>query len=237
MLPFLGLQTPFPPTHTAQDDQGGLLAIGGGLHPERLIDAYRRGIFPWGTYEDEPVWYAPQPRMVLFPAELKISRSLRKTLRRGDYEVSVNRDFAAVIAACAATPREGQNGTWICPLMQAAYRRIHADGWAHSVEVRMGGELAGGLYGLAIGRAFFGESMFSWRTDASKIAFAHLCRLLLDEGVEMIDCQMHTAHLESLGGRLLSRTAFEAWLVRLIAPFAPPAQKRTLARSPLVYSW
>ena len=178
-----------------------MLAIGADLSPERILDAYRRGIFPWGTYEGYPLWYCPDPRMTLFPNQVRISRSLLKTLRRRDYEVRLDFDFAAVIEACATTLRPGQDGTWITPDMQAAYLRLHELGWAHSVETWKEGKLVGGLYGLAIGGMFYGESMFSWRTDASKIAFAHLARYLEQEGFGMIDCQMHTDHLASLGAR------------------------------------
>ncbi len=212
MIPYLGLLDPFPPVGTARPDMGGLLAIGGDLSTARLLDAYLNGIFPWGTFEGYPLWYSPDPRMVLFPAEFRCTRSLRKTLHRSGYQVRFDSNFPAVIAACAATLRPGQDGTWISPDMMAAYIRLHELGWAHSVEVYAEGELIGGLYGLAIGRMFYGESMFSRRSNASKIAFAHLVSYLRAHDFAMIDCQMRTEHLASLGGREIPRADF---LVRL----------------------
>ncbi len=208
MIPLLGPLDSFPPIETARRDMGGLLAIGGELAPERLLDAYRRGIFPWGTVDGLPLWYSPDPRMVLFPQEFRLSRSLRKTLRAGKFEVRFDTDFPGVMDACAATPRRGQDGTWITPEMKSAYVRLHELGWAHSVESYEGGKLVGGLYGLAIGRMFYGESMFSHRTDASKVAFSHLIAYLLDKQFGMIDCQMYTDHLASLGGREIPRGWF-----------------------------
>lgn len=220
MICFLGPLDPFPPVEQAREDMGGLLAAGGGLHPERLLDAYRQGIFPWGTVEGHPLWYSPDPRMVLFPEEFRLTRSLRKTLRAGKFEVRFDTDFPGIMDACAATPRAGQDGTWITPEMKAAYIRLHELGWAHSVESYEGGRLVGGLYGLAIGRMFYGESMFSHRTDASKVAFAHLIAYLLDNQFGMIDCQMYTDHLASLGGREVPRDLF---LGRLSALTVAPA--------------
>lgn len=205
---------------------GGLLAIGADLAPERLLAAYRQGIFPWGTYETQPLWYCPDPRMVLFPQEIRITRSLRKTLRRGGYEVRLDSDFAGVIRRCASTPRPDQDGTWITPDMEAAYQRLHELGWAHSVETWVEGELAGGLYGLAIGGMFYGESMFAHRTDASKIAVAHLARYLAQEGFGMIDCQMHTDHLASLGAREIAVGDFLTRLHALTAQQRPPGPWR-----------
>ena len=217
MIPFLGPLDPFPPVESAPPDLGGLLALGGDLSPARILDAYSRGIFPWGTLEGHPLWYSPHPRMVLFPDELRVTRSLRKTLRAGRYEVRFDSDFASVIAACAATPRRGQDGTWITTDMQDAYIRLHELGWAHSVETHDEGGLAGGLYGLAIGGMFYGESMFARRTDASKIAFAHLVRYLRENGFGLIDCQMRTDHLASLGAREIPRREFTARLADLVA--------------------
>jgi leucyl/phenylalanyl-tRNA--protein transferase len=208
MLPFLGPLDPFPPVESARRELGGLLAIGADLAPDRLLDAYLRGIFPWGTYEGQALWYSPDPRMILFPEEFRLSASLRKTLRTGHYEVRLDSDFPAVIAACAAMPRPGQDGTWISPPMMDAYIRLHELGWAHSVEVYAEGNLIGGLYGLAIGRMFYGESMFARRSNASKIAFAHLVRYLLAHDFGLIDCQMRTEHLASLGAREIPRHAF-----------------------------
>jgi leucyl/phenylalanyl-tRNA--protein transferase len=202
----------------ARADMGGLLAIGADLSPARILNAYRHGIFPWGTVGRQPLWYSPDPRMVLFPEEFRLTRSLRKTLRARQYEVRFDSDFAAVIGACAATPRPGQDGTWISRDMMDAYIRLHELGWAHSVEVYMEGNLTGGLYGLGIGRMFYGESMFSWRNNASKIAFAHLVRYLLAHDFGMVDCQMRTEHLASLGGREVPRDDFLARLQQLIGP-------------------
>jgi leucyl/phenylalanyl-tRNA--protein transferase len=162
--------------------------------------------------------------MVLFPGEIRISRSLRKTLRRGDYAVRLDTAFDAVIAACAQTPRPGQNGTWIAPEMREAYQELHRLGFAHSVETWIDGELAGGLYGVAIGHAFYGESMFAWRTDASKIALAHLGVQLQRLGFGIIDCQMETSHLASLGARPIPRAQFRALLDRLVAQGPAPGR-------------
>ena len=221
MIRFLGPLDPFPPVDQAREDMGGLLAVGGDLGPARLLDAYQHGIFPWGTVESQPLWYSPDPRMVLFPEEFRLSRSLHKTLRAGNFEVRFDTDFAGVIGHCAATPRPGQDGTWITPEMMDAYIRLHELGWAHSVETHVGGNLVGGLYGLAIGRMFYGESMFSQRSDASKIAFAHLIALLREQKFGMIDCQMRTTHLASLGGREIPRHDFLARLQSLTTAPSP----------------
>jgi leucyl/phenylalanyl-tRNA--protein transferase len=214
MIPWLDGAAPFPPVESALRRPNGLLCAGGDLSPERLLDAYRHGIFPWFS-EGEPIlWWSPDPRMVLFPEELKVSRSLARTLRRGQYEVRLDTAFAGVIRECGQ-PRPGQDGTWITPQMQQAYVRLHELGHAHSVETWIEGRLAGGLYGLAIGRAFYGESMFSRVTDASKIALAHLARYLERHGFAVIDCQMRTAHLASLGAREIRRrellSGLETW--------------------------
>jgi len=207
MIPWLGKHPAFPPLTRALREPNGLLAAGGALTPEWLLAAYRRGIFPWFN-EGEPIlWWSPDPRMVVFPDEVTPSRSLRKTLRNRNYEVRLDHDFPAVIRACAA-PREPGGRTWITPDIQAAYIRMHRLGYAHSVETYMDGQLVGGLYGMAIGKAFFGESMFSRRTDASKIAFAHLARFLEQHNFRVLDCQMTTQHLTSLGGREIPREAF-----------------------------
>lgn len=217
MIPFLGPHDLFPPVDMAREEMGGLLAVGGGLQPDRLLDAYRRGIFPWGTVDGLPLWYSPDPRMVLFPEEFRLTRSLRKTLRAGKFAVRFDTDFPGVMDACATTPRAGQDGTWITPEMKEAYCRLHELGWAHSVESYEGDTLVGGLYGLAIGRMFYGESMFSHRSDASKVAFAYLVRYLVANQFGMIDCQMHTDHLASLGGREIPRDSFLARLSALTA--------------------
>lgn len=219
MIPFLGPLDPFPPVERAREDMGGLLAVGADLAPDRILDAYRHGIFPWGTVEGQPLWYSPDPRMVLFPEEFRLTRSLRKTLRGNNYEVRFDHDFPATIAACSDTARPGQDGTWISPEMMNAYIRLHELGWAHSVETYVEGDLVGGLYGLAIGRMFYGESMFSRRSNASKIAFAHLIRLLDKQQFGMIDCQMRTEHLASLGGREIKRSKFLGHLRALTVTF------------------
>ena len=213
MIPWLQQAPRFPPVDTALTNPNGLIAAGGDLSPERLLAAYRLGIFPWYA-EGEPIlWWSPDPRMVLIPGELKISRSLARVLKAGRYEVRADSAFARVMAGCAA-PRGDRGGTWISPEMQSAYLRLHEQGYAHSVETWMSGELMGGLYGIAIGRAFYGESMFARATDASKIALAHLCRHLEQQGFAMIDCQMKTAHLASLGAREIPRSEFIAGLSR-----------------------
>ncbi|MEN9481506.1 MAG: hypothetical protein RLZZ298_2901 [Pseudomonadota bacterium] len=217
MIPFLGQLDPFPPVELAREDMGGLLAVGADLAPDRILDAYRHGIFPWGTVEGQPLWYSPDPRMVLFPDEFRLTRSLCKTLRGQNYEVRFDHDFPTTIAACSETPRPGQDGTWISPEMMNAYIRLHELGWAHSVETYVEGDLVGGLYGLAIGRMFYGESMFSRRSNASKIAFAHLVRQLGEQQFGMVDCQMHTEHLASLGGREIERSEFLGRLRALTA--------------------
>ena len=221
LIPWLPRDCIFPDPQTALREPNGLLAAGGDLSPQRLIEAYRRGIFPWYSAGDPILWWSPNPRMVLVPAELKISRSLARTLRNADYEVRLDSAFAKVIRHCANTPRHGQPGTWINPDMQAAYLTLHDLGYAHSVETWIAGELAGGLYGVAIGGAFFGESMFSCRTNASKIAFAHLCRHLSQHSFGIIDCQMETAHLTSLGAHTIPRREFIAALDRLVPQGEP----------------
>ena len=215
MIPWLDPESPFPPLETALARPNGLLAVGGDLSPSRLIDAYRRGIFPWFN-EGEPIlWWSPDPRMVLFPQELKISRSLRKTLKRGNYEIRADSAFKQVMEACAA-PRGDQAGTWIHAEMIAAYERLHEMGMAHSMETWIEGELVGGLYGVGQGKMFFGESMFFRVSDASKIAFVHLVTQLQRWGFEMIDCQMKTEHLASLGAREISRKEFRQKLKELV---------------------
>ena len=207
MITPLGPDTPFPPVHRAQHIPNGLLAVGADLSPARLLDAYRQGIFPWFSPGEPIRWWSPDPRMVMFPGEFAPRRSLRKVLRNRDYAVRVDTAFADVIAACAA-PRDDQPGTWISADMQAAYLRLHDLGHAHSFETWIDGALAGGLYGVAVGDMFLGESMFSRATDASKIAFAHLCVHLQRSGFGLLDCQLHTHHLATLGARELPRAEF-----------------------------
>ncbi|KTT19152.1 leucyl/phenylalanyl-tRNA--protein transferase [Pseudomonas parafulva] len=203
----------FPELDRALQEPNGLLAAGGDLTPERLVQAYRHGCFPW--YQDgQPIlWWSPDPRTVLAPARLHVSRSLAKWMRQGRYQVSFDTDFAAVIAACAA-PRDYTNGTWITDPMRMAYCELHARGIAHSVEVRQDGELVGGLYGLAMGQLFFGESMFSRADNASKVGFVTLVRHLEAAGFVLIDCQMQTDHLLSLGAHAISRREFADYLAR-----------------------
>ncbi|EWC40365.1 leucyl/phenylalanyl-tRNA--protein transferase [Pseudomonas stutzeri] len=197
----------FPPLETALREPNGLLAAGGDLSPARLLAAYRHGCFPWYQDGQPLLWWSPDPRTVLFPNELHVSRSLRKRLRQGDYQVTFDQAFADVIQGCAG-PRAYADGTWITTPMQQAYIRLHEMGTAHSVEVWQQGHLVGGLYGLAMGELFFGESMFSRATDASKVGFVTLVERLRDWGFAMIDCQMPTQHLASFGARSIPRTAF-----------------------------
>lgn len=216
MIPWLTSNTPFPPLDTALHEPNGLLAAGGDLSPQRLLAAYRHGIFPWYSPGQPILWWSPQPRMVLFPQELKVSRSLAKRLRRGDYQIRIDSAFRAVMEACAVSPRPDQDGTWIVPELVEAYCQLHALGYAHSVETWIDGELAGGLYGVSIGRMFYGESMFHRVTDASKIAVAHLVQFMVQRGYGMIDCQMQTTHLASLGAREIPREEFAQRLTALV---------------------
>ena len=216
MIPWLQMQDAFPPLQTALREPNGLLAAGGDLSPERLIAAYRRGIFPWFSEGDPILWWSPNPRMVLFPAELKVTRSLAKTLRNRVYEIRFDSAFDQVIEACAGS-RPGASGTWIVAPVQAAYQRLHRLGYAHSVETWIDGELAGGLYGVALGKMFYGESMFTRVSDGSKIALVYLTRFLQRHGVALIDCQQETAHLASLGAVPISRADFIAHLTQATA--------------------
>lgn len=201
----------FPDPATALRVPNGLLAAGGDLRPERLLRAYQLGIFPWFDASQPPLWWTPDPRMVLFPDELHVSRSMRKLLAQTDLRVSSDTDFAAIVAACAE-PRPGANGTWITPGMQQAYQALSELGYAHSVEVWDGPELVGGLYGIAMGEVFFGESMFSRISNASKLAFVRLVRALAAGGYRLIDCQVANPHLESLGARNIPRREFMRYL-------------------------
>ena len=201
----------FPPVERALADPPGLLAAGGDLAPARLLAAYRNGIFPWYSPGQPVLWWSPDPREVLPVEALHVSRSLARTLRRAHFDVAIDTDFAAVIDACAA-PRARSPGTWITPEMRTAYLRLHALGAAHSVEVRHGTELVGGVYGVAVGRAFSGESMFSRATDASKIALVALAEWCRGRGHALIDCQLPSAHLRSLGSRPMPRAEFLAYL-------------------------
>jgi len=215
MIPWLSPSDPFPPLEAALRSPNGLLAAGGDLSLARLLAAYQQGIFPWYSPGEPILWWSPDPRMVLLPEAFKLRRSLAKRLRRRDYEVRVDSAFPAVMAACAE-PRPGQAGTWISAEMQAAYARLFAAGFAHSVETWQGGQLVGGLYGVALGRIFYGESMFSRARDASKIALAHLVVQLRRWDFGLIDCQMETTHLASLGAQPIPRGEFRRRLEALL---------------------
>ncbi|RYY59880.1 MAG: leucyl/phenylalanyl-tRNA--protein transferase [Chitinophagaceae bacterium] len=207
----------FPPPHLAEPD--GLLAMGGDLSPERLLLAYRNGIFPW--YDEDPIlWWSPDPRFTLIPSSLKISKSVRSLLNRNYFDFTVNTAFPEVIAQCKKITRPGQDGTWITHEVEQAYTRLHQLGFAHSAEVWRDGRLAGGLYGIRMGKVFFGESMFSLESNASRYAFISYVRQLQQEGVELIDCQVHTDYLESMGAQMMPGREFRELLDRLIAPSA-----------------
>ncbi len=224
-LPQLGADpgSPFPHPQRALREPNGLLAFGGDLHPQRLINAYAAGIFPWFS-ENEPIlWWSPDPRMLVRPSRLHLSRRFRRALRGCSFTVSINSDFDGVITLCAALPRPGQGGTWITQDMIKAYQALHRLGWAHSVEVHEGEHLVGGIYGIGIGRAFFGESMFSRRSGASKLAIAALCRALDELGVELLDGQVESPHLASLGFAPVPRSDFLSRLETLCPEQTPLA--------------
>ncbi len=203
----------FPPVHLAEPD--GLLAIGGDLSTPRLLLAYQNGIFPW--YEGEHIlWWCPDPRFVLVPSELKVSKSMQQLLKREAFQFTINKAFSQVISSCKTIPRRGQHGTWITEEIREAYTRLHFEGYAHSAEVWVDGELVGGLYGVRLGKMFFGESMFARVSNASKYAFISYVQHLMTEGVQLIDCQVYTEHLESLGARMLSRQVFMQMLKRFV---------------------
>lgn len=210
----LPLQPEFPPPELAEPS--GLLAIGGDLSVERLVLAYRTGIFPWYGPEQPILWWSPDPRMVLEVDELHVGRSLRKRVRRGDYRITLDTAFRAVVEACAATPRPGQEGTWIVDEMIEAYVALHEAGVAHSVEAWRDGRLVGGLYGVSVGATFAGESMFARASDASKVAFVHLVRQLERWGIRMVDAQMHTEHLARFGAHEVPRAWFLEQLQQLL---------------------
>jgi leucyl/phenylalanyl-tRNA--protein transferase len=215
LLSYLDPGDDFPPSSEALDYPSGLLAAGGSLNSRTLLAAYRRGIFPWYEPPQPILWWTPDPRSLLFVDQLRVSRSLRKTLRRDEFSLSVDRSFGDVMRACAA-PRLDHQGTWINPAMIEAYSALHDEGYAHSVEVWQRDALVGGLYGIAIGGIFFGESMFSRVTDASKVAFVALLWLLKRRGVKVVDCQVESEHLNSLGARNVSRVDFENLLEQTI---------------------
>jgi leucyl/phenylalanyl-tRNA--protein transferase len=217
----------FPPPHLATEQ--GLLAVGGDLSPERLLLAYRLGIFPWYSDGYPILWHSPDPRMVLEVADLHVPRSLRKVMRRTPYEIRLDTAFAAVMQACARAPRIGQDGTWITDDMLSAYVKLHELGWAHSAEAWRDGELVGGLYGVSIGAAFFGESMFAAAPDASKIAFVTLCEALARWRITLVDCQVHTEHLDRFGAVLWPREQYLAVLTERLAGRATKKGRWALA--------
>lgn len=196
----------FPPPAYAEPD--GLVAVGGDLEPERLLLAYRTGLFPWFNPGDPILWWSPDPRFMMKPQEIKVSKSMRQVLNRGTFRITYDQAFEQVISQCKSIPRDGQPGTWITNDMKRAYCRLHDLGYAHSVEAWQEGNLVGGLYGVSLGGAFFGESMFAQVSNASKAAFIHLARHLETLGFSMIDCQVYTAHLESLGAKKVPREEF-----------------------------
>lgn len=204
----------FPPPGLADDD--GLLAVGGDLSVERLVLAYSMGIFPWYSDRNPILWWSPDPRLVLIPAELTLSKTLKQTIRQGRFRVTTNQNFEQVIRGCATIRRKGEQGTWITEEMIDAYIRLHKAGWAHSVESWDGEELAGGLYGVMMGRAFFGESMFAKKTDASKVAFAVYSAELAQRGFELIDCQVTTEHLKRFGAKEIPRAEFMERLAKAL---------------------
>ena len=204
----------FPPVESADAD--GLLAMGGDLSGERLLLAYRSGIFPWFNEDDPICWWSPDPRFVLFPAELKISKSMQQIFRKDLFEFRINTSFERVITHCSDTYREGQDGTWITQEMKQAYVSLYQQGYAHCAEAWLNNELVGGLYGIRLGNVFFGESMFSHFSNASKFAFISYVQQLQKENVQLIDCQLHTKHLESLGARMIPRKDFIRSLRSLI---------------------
>lgn len=204
----LNQRNTFPPLHQALTEPNGLIAIGGELTVPRLLQAYQRGIFPWYS-EGEPIlWWSPDPRMVLYPSELKVSRSLSKTIHKQLFEIRINTAFREVMTACSATPRPEQSGTWISPAMIEAYCNLHAQGYALSVESWQNDVLVGGCYGVRINHMFYGESMFHHVSEASKVAFVHLVQHLIEQGVGLIDCQMRTPLLTQFGGREIPRDLF-----------------------------
>jgi leucyl/phenylalanyl-tRNA--protein transferase len=205
-LYFLDEDLWFPPVEDALED--GLLAVGGDLSNERLLLAYHSGIFPWYSDENIPMWWSPDPRFVLFPEELKVSKSMKTLLNREAFTFTINKAFEEVIFNCRQKEREGQDGTWITRDVLEAYTKLHHQGYAHSAEAWHDGKLAGGLYGIRLGKAFFGESMFSHVSNASKYAFIKYVQQLQSEGTQLIDCQVYTQHLESLGARMIPRTDF-----------------------------
>jgi leucyl/phenylalanyl-tRNA---protein transferase len=232
LIPWLGSGDPFPEVERALAEPNGLLAAGADLSLPRLLEAYRSGIFPWFANDQPILWWSPDPRTVLFPSEMKVSRSLARTMRNTRFEVRADTAFDEVIEGCRQ-PRRGESGTWISAEMAAAYGALHRAGFAHSVEAWLEGDLVGGLYGVALGRAFFGESMFTRVSNASKVALVALARQLVQWGFGVIDCQMNTAHLASFGAREIPRAEFTRRLRELVhyAPVPVPWRlESTIAR-------
>lgn len=207
---YLDHPTEFPPTHLAEDD--GLLAIGGDLSSERIISAYGKGIFPWFNEDDPYLWWSPAPRFILLPDDLHVSRSMRRKINQQIFTVTFNHCFENVIEHCQKIPRKDQPGTWITDEMKAAYIKLQKEGYAHSVEVWNHNNLVGGVYGIAIGEVFFGESMFSLESNASKFGIIQLIKSMPTFGLKILDCQMKTQHMENLGGKEVSREVFESYL-------------------------
>lgn len=223
-LPWLAEHAPpeaLPPAESARNEPNGLLAVGGSLDPDWLLHAYAHGAFPWYNPGEPILWWSPDPRAVMRPEDLRISRSLRRRIRAGTYDIRADTRFASVIDACAG-PRDSSEGTWITKQMKAAYLRLHALGYAHCFEAWQSEQLVGGLYGVALGNIFFGESMFTHANDASKVAFAAAVGYLKSRNFELIDCQIPSAHLTSLGATLMRRTDFVATLATLCASVRPP---------------
>lgn len=214
-------ESAFPPLEQALREPDGLLAVGGDLHPRRLLRAYAQGIFPWYSEGQPILWWSPDPRMVIAPKDLYVSRSMRKLLTRSPWRVTVNSRCAEIIAHCAELPRPGQGGTWITEAMRTAYLQLHASGWVHSIEVQHENELVGGIYGVGIGQMFFGESMFSRRSGGSKVAILALARALKQLGVVLLDGQVHSGHLASLGFSGLPREEFAAQCARFASGMTP----------------
>ena len=214
----------FPAPEKAKHDS--IIAWGGNLSPGMLLSAYEQGLFPWYSKGEPVIWHSPDPRFVIFPQTLHVSASMKKLLKRGQFTITLDRHFPAVIRACSRVERPGQGGTWITESMISAYRELHRLGWAHSAEARFEGKLSGGCYGIRLGSAFFGESMFSLKPNASKAAFITLARLLFKDGVSFIDCQQPTRHMESLGGVEIGRREFLALLRENLAARAGPEADR-----------
>jgi leucyl/phenylalanyl-tRNA--protein transferase len=231
VIPWLRPHAPFPPLDKALSDPNGLLAASADLTPVRLLDAYRHGVFPWYSDGQPVLWWSPDPRMVLFVDEFRVARSLRKVLKSGRFEVRVDGAFRGVVEECALAPRPGQLGTWITPEVIDAYTALHEAGYAHSVESWQDGVLVGGLYGVTIGRMFYGESMFAHVPDASKVALVHLVALLRSNAMPLIDCQQETQHLARFGARPIPRREFAKRLAALVNSPAPSRSWRAVPAS------